>query len=122
MSREPIVPSSFLPGSLDTSNDLQARIQKIIAQRFLPLLDDVLVAHRTHILRTTAYTGGPSCIAGVLGSKAVDLGASGKLLRLPSALLLLALSSMFTKYLSEFLKSTCLSEPFWGVRSSCSAF
>ncbi|BDA46850.1 hypothetical protein COCOBI_09-3030 [Coccomyxa sp. Obi] len=53
-----------------------ARIQRIIAERFLPLLDDVFVAHRTHILRTTAYTGGPACIAGVLGSKSVDLGAS----------------------------------------------
>jgi hypothetical protein len=58
---------------------LQARIQKIIAERFLPLLDDVFVAHRTHILRTTAYTGGPACIAGVLGNKAADLGVSGEL-------------------------------------------
>lgn len=57
---------------------VQARIQRIIAERFLPLLDDVFVAHRTHILRTTAYAGGPACIAGVLGSKSVELGASGE--------------------------------------------
>ena len=57
---------------------MQARIQRIIAERFLPLLDDVFVVHRTHILRTTAYTGGPACIAGVLGSKSVELGASGE--------------------------------------------
>lgn len=62
---------------------MQARIQRIIAERFLPLLDDVFVAHRTHILRTTAYTGGPACIAGVLGSKSIDLGASGQQAFLP---------------------------------------
>ena len=57
---------------------MQARIQRIIAERFLPLLDDVFVVHRTHILRTTAYTGGPACIAGVLGSKSAELDASGE--------------------------------------------
>ncbi len=65
---------------------MQARIQRIIAERFLPLLDDVFVAHRTHILRTTAYTGGPACIAGVLGSKSIDLGASGQQAFLPSTI------------------------------------
>ena len=56
---------------------LQARVQRIIAERFLPLLDDVFVAHKTHILRTTAYAGGPACIASVLGQKAKEMSASG---------------------------------------------
>ena len=53
------------------------RIQRIIAERFLPILDDVFVAHKTHILRTTAISGGVTCIAGILGSKSVELKASG---------------------------------------------
>ena len=57
---------------------LQLRIQRIIAERFLPILDDVFVAHKTHILRTTAISGGVTCIAGILGSKSVELKASGK--------------------------------------------
>ena len=56
---------------------LQLRIQRIIAERFLPILDDVFVAHKTHILRTTAISGGVTCIAGILGSKSVELKASG---------------------------------------------
>ena len=55
------------------------RIQRIIAERFLPILDDVFVQHKTHILRTTAISGGVSCIAGILGSKSVELNASGAL-------------------------------------------
>ncbi|CAK0785528.1 hypothetical protein CVIRNUC_008738 [Coccomyxa viridis] len=52
------------------------RIQRIIAERFLPILDDVFVQHKTHILRTTAISGGVTCIAGILGSKSVELKAS----------------------------------------------
>ena len=52
-------------------------MQRIIAERFLPLLDDVFVAHKTHILRTSAYAGGPACIASVLGQKAKEMDASG---------------------------------------------
>ena len=59
------------------SNMLQMRIQRIIAERFLPILDDVFVQHKTHILRTTAISGGVTCIAGILGSKSVELKASG---------------------------------------------
>lgn len=58
---------------------VQMRIQRIIAERFLPILDDVFVQHKTHILRTTAISGGVSCIAGILGSKSVELNASGAL-------------------------------------------
>ena len=56
---------------------MQVRVQRIIAERFLPMLDDAFVAHKAHILRTTAYAGGPACIAGVLATKSKDLGASG---------------------------------------------
>jgi hypothetical protein len=56
---------------------MQVRVQRIIAERFLPLLDDVFVAHKTHILRTTAYAGGPACIASVLGQKAKEMNARG---------------------------------------------
>jgi len=56
---------------------VQMRIQRIIAERFLPILDDVFVQHKTHILRTTAISGGVTCIAGILGSKSVELKAAG---------------------------------------------
>ena len=63
----------------DAEKAAQLRIQRIIAERFLPILDDVFVAHKTHILRTTAISGGVTCIAGILGSKSVELKASGNL-------------------------------------------
>ena len=64
--------------SNDANDAVQMRIQRIIAERFLPILDDVFVAHKTHILRTTAISGGVTCIAGILGSKSVELKASGE--------------------------------------------
>ena len=92
------------------------RIQRIIAERFLPILDDVFVQHKTHILRTTAISGGVTCIAGILGSKSVELKASGIILHMhgdwhiPAKLVPTCCDQCRNETLSVSVMQLCLSQ------------